>query len=85
MYIILIQIHIRKLQLKKIIIKYKKNVGCKRDSMERPLVNIYKYWNFDNRFLVMHLHMLILIKHLLLLYLKKLIRINKLMSLSIET
>ena len=35
--------------LKKII---NKNMGCKRDSMERPLVNIYKFWNFVNRFLV---------------------------------
>ena len=44
MYIILIQIHMRKLQLKKIIKKVqKKNVGCKRDYMERPLVDIYKY------------------------------------------
>ena len=37
-----------KLQLKK---KNKnKNVGCKKDFMERPLVNMYKFLNFDNRF-----------------------------------
>ena len=41
MYIFPIQIHMRKLQLEKNI-KQNKNVGCKRDSMERPLVNIYK-------------------------------------------
>ena len=46
MYIILIQIHMHKLQLEKWKTKNKtktknKNVGCKRDSMERPLVNIY--------------------------------------------
>ena len=23
-----------------------------KDSMERTLMNIYKFWNFDNRFLV---------------------------------
>ena len=39
MYILLIQIHMRKLQLK----KKKKKMWCKRDSMERPLVNIYKF------------------------------------------
>ena len=32
--------------------KKKKNMEYKRDSMERPLVNIYKFWNFVNRFLV---------------------------------
>ena len=32
--------------------KINKNVRCKKDSMERPLVNIYKFLNFDNRFLV---------------------------------
>ena len=57
------------------------------------LVNIYKFWNFYNRFLVgvvfkflkfiCKLH--VLLKHLLLLYLKKLIRINMLLSLSTET
>ena len=38
-----------KLQLKK---KKTKNkiLGCKKDSMEKPLVNIYKFLNFDNRF-----------------------------------
>ena len=41
MYIILIQIHMCKFQLKKK--KKKKNVGCKRNSMEIPLVNIYIY------------------------------------------
>ena len=30
-------LHMRKLQLKK------KNVGCKRDSMARLLVNVYKF------------------------------------------
>ena len=29
-----------------------KSVRCKKDSMERPLVNIYKFLNYDNRFLV---------------------------------
>ena len=68
-------------------------MGCKRDSKERPLVNIYKFWNFDNRFLLgigfkflklkSMLH--VLLKHLLLLYLKKLIRTNKSFSLSTET
>ena len=43
MYIFPIQIHMRKLQLKKKNIKQNKNVGCKRDFMERPLVNIYKF------------------------------------------
>ena len=42
-----IQIPLRKLQLEK-----NKNFGCKKDFMERPLVNIYKFWNFNNRFLV---------------------------------
>ena len=42
-----IQIHMCKLQLEK---KKKKNVGCKKDFMERPLVNMYKFLNFDNRF-----------------------------------
>ena len=36
--------------------KKNKNVGCKRDSMERPLVCVcvcvYNFWNFDNGFLV---------------------------------
>ena len=42
-----------KLQLeKKKTKKQNKNVGCKKDSMESPLVNIYKFRNFDNRFLV---------------------------------
>ena len=69
--------------------------------MERPLVNIYKFWNFDNRFLIgigfkilklrYMLYVLlkrfffffeeVLLKHLLLIYLKKLIRTNKLLSL----
>ena len=41
MYILPIQIHICKLQHEK---KNKKiKVGCKRDSMEGPLVNIYIY------------------------------------------
>ena len=67
-------------------------MGCKKDSMERTLVNIYKFWNFDNRFLVgvrfkfLKLrYMLHVLKHLLLLcQKKKMIRTNKL-SLSIET
>ena len=45
-----IQIHMCKLQLEKK--KQNKIVECKKDSMERPLDNIYKFWNFDNRFLV---------------------------------
>ena len=55
MYILPIQIYMHKLQLQK---KQKTKSGCKRDSMERPLVNIYIYiyiytfWNFDNKFLV---------------------------------
>ena len=69
--------------------------------MERPLVNIYKFWNFDNRFLIgigfkilklrYMLYVLlkrfffffekVLLKHLLLICLKKLIRTNKLLSL----
>ena len=70
--------------------------------MERPLVNIYKFWNFDNRFLIgigfkilklrYMLYVLlkrffffffeeVLLKPLLLIYLKKLIRTNKLLSL----
>ena len=40
MYILSKQIHVHKLQLKK---KKKKNMEFKRDSMERPLVNIYKF------------------------------------------
>ena len=44
-----IEIHMHKLQLHK---KKKKKVGCNKDSMERPLVNIYKFWKFDNRFLI---------------------------------
>ena len=48
-YILPIQIHMRNFQLKK---KNKnKNMGCNRDSMKRPLVNIYKFKNFDNKFL----------------------------------
>ena len=81
-----IEIHMRKLQHEK------KKVGCKKDSMERPLVNIYKFWNFDNRFLVgvgfkilkFRCMLYVLLKHLLLICLKKFIRTNKL-SLSIET
>ena len=65
-------------------------MGCKRDSMERPLVNVYKFWKFDDIFLVgvrfkfLKLRCLlhVLLKHLLLPYLKKLIRTNKLLSLS---
>ena len=30
----------------------KQKHGCKADFMGRPLLNIYKFWNFDNRFLV---------------------------------
>ena len=48
MYILPTQIHVYVTTWK----KKKKNMGCKRDSMERPLVNIYKFWNFDNRLLV---------------------------------
>ena len=71
-----IEIHMHKLQLQK-----KKKVGYKKDSMERPLVNIYKFWNFDNRFLVGKTMVHVLLIHLLLLYLKQLIRIDKLLSL----
>ena len=94
MYILPIHTHIRKLQLKKKKKKTKnKNTECKSDSMEKLLVNIYKFLNFDNKFLFRvgfkflkvrsMLH--VLLKHLLLLYLKKPIRSNKLLSLSIET
>ena len=70
-----------------------KNMGCNRDSMERPLVNIYKFWKFDDRFLVglgfkfLELRCLlhVLLKHIMLLYLNKLIRKNKLLSLSTKT
>ena len=66
---------------------------CKMDSMERTFVNIYKFWNFDNRFLVgvgfkfMKLRYMlhVLLKHLLLLYIKKSIRTNKLLPLSTKT
>ena len=69
--------------------KKKKNVECNRDSLERPLVNIYKFRNFDNiflvvigfRFLKLRCMLHVLLKRLLLLYLKKLIRTNKLLSL----
>ena len=40
MYIIPIQIYMHKLRLEK---KQKTKSGCKRDFMERPLVNIYIY------------------------------------------
>ena len=61
--------------------------------MERTFVNIYKFWNFDNRFLVgvgfkfMKLRYMlhVLLKHLLLLYIKKSIRTNKLLPLSTKT
>ena len=69
--------------------------------MERPLVNIYKFWNFDNRFLIgigfkilklrYMLYVLlkrfffffekVLLKQLFLIFLKKLIITNKLLSL----
>ena len=70
----------------------KKSVGCKRDSIERQLVNIYKFWNLDNRFLVgvgfkslkLKCMLYVLLKHLLLLYLKKLTKTNRLLFLSIE-
>ena len=83
-----IEIHMHKLQLQK-----KKKVGYKKDSMERPLVNIYKLWNFDNRFLVgvgfkilkLRCMLYVLLKHLLLICLKKFIRTNKLLFLSTET
>ena len=39
MYILPTQIHVYVTTWK----KKKKNMGCKRDSMERPLVNIYKF------------------------------------------
>ena len=58
----------------------KKNVGCKRDYMERPLLNIYKFWNFDNKFLVGKTMVHVLLIHLLLHYLKQLIRTDKLLS-----
>ena len=39
-----IKIHMRKLQVEKKKTKQKnKNVGCKKDSMKKPLVNIYKF------------------------------------------
>ena len=42
-----IQKHMCKLQLeKKKTKKQNKNVGCKKDSMESPLVNIYKVLKF---------------------------------------
>ena len=48
-----IQIYMRRLQLEKNKNKkINKNVRCKKDSMERPLVNISMFLNFDNRFLV---------------------------------
>ena len=48
-----IQIYMRRLQLeKKKNKKINKNVRCKKDSMERPLVNICMFLNFDNKFLV---------------------------------
>ena len=50
-----IQLHLCKLKLEKKKKNKKnknKNLGCKKDSMEKSLVNIYKFWNFDNRFLV---------------------------------
>ena len=90
MYILPIHTHIRKLQLKK---KKNKSMGCKSDSMEKSLVNICKFLNFDNKFLFRvgfkflkvrsMLH--VLLKHLLLLYLKKPIRSNKLLSLPTKT
>ena len=60
--------------------------------METPLMNIYKFWNFDNIFLVevgfkflnLRCMLHVLLKHLILLYLKQLIKINKLLSLSTE-
>ena len=48
-----IKIHMCKLQVEKKKTKQKnKNVGCKKDSMKKPLVNIYKFWNFNDWFLV---------------------------------
>ena len=39
-----IKIHMRQLQVEKKKTKQKnKNVGCKKDSMKKPLVNIYKF------------------------------------------
>ena len=67
-----IQIHMLKLQHEK-----KKKKKMKRDSMEREiLVNIYKFWNFDNRYLVgvgfkfqkLRCMLHVLLKHLLLLW-----------------
>ena len=74
-----IQIPLRKLQLEK-----NKNFGCKEDFIERPLVNIYNFWNFNNRFLVwvgfkflkLRCMLRILLKHLLF-YLIKEINKNK--------
>ena len=83
-----------KLQLEKNKTKKQKQ---KRKVQERfygnTLVNIYKFWNFDNRFLVgvgfkflkLRCMLHVLLKHLLLLYLKKLIRTNNLLSLSTKT
>ena len=83
-----IEIHMHKLQLE----KKRKKVGYKKDFVERPLVNIYKFWNFDNRFLVgvgfkilkLRCMLYVLLKHLVLICLKKSIRTNKLLSPSTE-
>ena len=91
MYILPIHTHIRMLKLEKK--KKDKNIGCNRDSMEKSLVNIYKFLNFDNKFsfrvgfkfLKVRSVLHVLFKHLLLLYLKKSIRSNKLLSLPTET
>ena len=45
-----IQIHMCKLQLEKK--RKKKTMRYMKDSIERPLANIYKFGNFDNKFLV---------------------------------
>ena len=73
-YILPIQINMWKLQLEK------KNVGA-REILKKDhwWIYIYKFWNFDNRFLVgvrfkflkLRYMLHVLLKHLLILYLKE--------------
>ena len=64
-------------------------MGCKRDSLERALVIICKFWNFDNIFLVGIGFKFLKLKYMLHVFVKiliiKLIRTNKLLSLSTKT
>ena len=83
-----------KLQLEKNKTKKRKQKRKVQERFYGKTIGEYiQIWNFDNRFLVgvgfkflkLRCMLHVLLKHLLLLYLKKLIRTNNLLSLSTKT